>query len=1068
MGDYYDESTDELVEEEESENSDEYDDEDDDYFSDHECKKCKTDDSYEFVTLNPVILSKVPKLQDMASVTVAASLWNHINVAKAVRSVNHRCTKTSIQWITLCSDVIALIAGLPVPDRIADQIDQYVRKMANEITAWVSYHYRTVFLKNGLDKFVYGHVCHIVWHSNGAIDCVQTAKSIMASVRLSDVEKFRFLCVYCLYDDMDKRSSLVDLDNALDYLNFNEDPLIYYWYCYFRNELDKIPPSIVPININMLHHDKVDNWPAKEYFFDRLGYEERAREAIWLIDNHGAVYQKAVLLKLDETQRLHVLMERATQVIVNYAHPRINSRFILQTWFEARNLINKDQFLTVFRELLSAGVENALSTEIWATANDDFKQHVVSANGHEIVRNVLTGWWRIDCDFIFVLLQDSNAVIKQSVTKQEFFNGFCKRLIQNRKFQQLDRLLQFCLPDADDLAQFKKNFVFDSEYYFFNAHCQNLLLKSEFQDLHQFLEFCLPHPVRLLHSRAKVKNYLMFSNPNVFKTHCETLLMSSKFQELSRLLDFCFPYDKDLLQFKMNLVNNSKPNVVETHCERLLMNHEFQELDRLLVFCLPDADDLVKFKKNFVYSSESNLFEAHCEKLLENAEFQKLDQLLEFCLIDAEDLLQFKRNMVDNSKRNSNIKTYCERLLTNGEFQKLNQLLEFCLPDADHLAQCKRNFVYSSESNLFEAHCEKLLVNGDFKEFDQLVKFCLPDVEDFLQFKTNLINNLKRNVINTHCERLLSNGKFQHLDQLLEFCLPDAENFARSKINIVKNSEHVRKTCLEFYSSGDPNGVDNYLEQLLTLYPDAVIQYKKDLITSSHGIDMCVGIMDTEFSILDAVLEHVLKDPISITEFKRTMILSSAAFSKLTDLLLSNRLNAVQMCIDRFLISTDDRSALKKQLIGDITKLMQAVLRNNDESYLLTVLIWWFGNENDVQEFKRTLDLESIFIAMLKDCVFHEYHYYLTYCKFKFGSSNSSDFNALDRFLNWYFQSPGKVKEYKMKVIHSYSKIDMFKTFLRGNRGDMALRTVLEWFFKNDIAEIAKFKKHGGKITTLI
>ncbi|XP_065225074.1 uncharacterized protein LOC135848908 [Planococcus citri] len=1074
----YDESIDGLVEEEESENDDEYDEYDsNDYdyyhrrrrwdydYSDRECKRCKTEDSYEFVTINPVILTNVPKLMDMASVTVAATLWNHINVPQAVRSVRDRCTKSSTQWSTLCADVIALIGDLPVPKLIAEQIDPYVRKMTNEITAWVSYHYRTVFLKNGLDKFVYSLVYHIVWYPNGAIDCVQTARSMMTSVRLSDVEKFRFLCVYCLYDDMGEMSPLIYLDNALDYLSCDEDPLIFYWYCYFRNELDKIPGSI---NVYMLHHDKVDNWPAKEYFFDRLAYDEQAREAISLIDKHGAVYQKPVLLKLDETQRLLVYMERATQVIVNYARPRISSRFILQTWFEARNLIHQDQFLTLFRELLSSGVKDVLLAEIWASASDDSKQHVVCANVHEIVMKVLTKWrWRDNSDFVFVLLQDSNAMIKQSITMQEFFSDYCKKLIENSKFQELDRLLVFCLPDAEDLAQFKSNFV--SESNFFNAHCQRLLMKSEFQDLDQLMEFCLPDPENLVQFKV---NFINNSNRYIINTHCERLLMSNKFQELGKLLEFCFPDAEDLLQFKINLVNNSRLDVIKTHCEKLLTNGEFQDLDRLLTFCLPDADYLAKFKRNFVYSSEYNFFNDHCEKLLVNGKFQEIDQLLEFCLLGAEDMLQFKMNLMNNSESDV-IKTHCERLLKNSEFQQLDRLLTFCLPDADYSAKFKRNFVYSTESNFFNVYCQKLLVNGKFQEIDQLLEFCFFDAEDLLQCKMNLISNAKHNdKIKTHCEKLLTNGEFQELDRLLEFCLPGAENAARFKKNLVKNSKHVRKTCLAFYSSGNLNDLNNYLKQLLTPYPDTVVQYKKKLITSSRGIDMCVGIMDTKFSILDGILEDALKDPISITEFKKTMIFSPAAISKLTDSLLNNRLNAVQTCIDRYLISTDERYALKKQLVGDIMKLIQAILRENDESYLQTVLIWWFGNENAVQEFKRSLHFDSVFIEMLKDCVFLEYHQYISRCKFKYmyASSSSSDFNAFDRFLNWYFQSPVKVKEYKMKVIYSYSKIDVFQTFLRGARGDTQLKTVLQWFFKNDTAEIAKFKKRAGKskITDLI
>ncbi|XP_065224968.1 uncharacterized protein LOC135848830 [Planococcus citri] len=1003
-----------------------------DYYDDHvckECKKCKNDNSYGFLTINPVILTNVPKLMDMASVTVAATLWNHVNIPRALSKVTDRCAKSTEKWNTLCRNVIALSDQLPVPRPIAEHIAGYVRIMTDQIPAWVSYHYRTMFLKYTLDKFVYSLVYHIAWYPTGAINCVQTARNMMTSLRLSDVEKFIFLSVYCLKDEMDRMSSSLYSDNIRDYPSFQECPMIFYWYCFYRNKLFKISQTNgydpnLSIDVYMLRHSKVDNWSAKEYFFDRLNLDEQVREAIWLIDRHDSIYQKAVMLKLNEIQREHVYMERATQIIMNYTRPRIDSRFILQTWFEARNLMSQDDFLTIFRELLSSGVEDVLLTEIWTSANDDFKQHVVGVNDHEIVRKVLTEWkWRDDFnEFVFVLLHDSSSLIKKSIATKTFFNTYCERLISNSKPKVLLQLLEFCLPDANDLAQFKMNFVSNSESKFFN-------------------------------------------------TLCEKLLTYSQFQELTQLLEFFLPDAEDSLQFKMNLVNNSSHTIIKTHCKRLLTSSKLQELDQLLKFCLPDADHLAQYKRNFVYGWESHFFDAHCEKLLTYSQFQELTQLLEFFLLDAEESLQFKMNLVNNSSHTI-IKTHCERLLISSKFQELDQLLGFCLPDADHLAQYKRNFVYGLESNFFDAHCEKLLVDGKFQEFDQLLKFCLPHVEDFHQFKMNFMYKSNHKLINTHCENLLMNRKFQELDRLLEYCLAGTDNLAQFKVKLVRNSEQVRKTCLKFYSTGDLNGVNYYLNQLLVSYPDVIVEYKKNLITSSDGFTLCVSIMDASATVdvLNMVLEDSLTDSILITEYKKNMIFSPEATTKLLELLNNKRLDAVQICIDRYLTSADDKKALKKQLIGgdsgDITKMMQTVLRNNDESYLQTVLIWCFGNENAIQEFKRTLPLNAIFIKMLKDCVFNEYNKFLTQCDFKW--CQVSDFNVLDRFLNWYFQSPDQVKEFKMKVIHSYSKIDMFQTFLRGNRGDMQLRVILKWFFKNDTAEIAKFKKLGGKITQLV
>ncbi|XP_065224945.1 uncharacterized protein LOC135848823 isoform X2 [Planococcus citri] len=712
-----------------------------------ECKKCKVDDSYEFVSIDPVILTNVPKLLEMASVAVAAALWNHVNIPEAVYGVNQRCVKDTKEWSALRKKVIESVEKLHLPKPNTEQISNYVRKMANEITAWVSYHYRTVFLKNGLDKFVYSFVCRIVWNHNGTINCVKTAKNMRPSLRLSEVEKLRFLAVYCLKDEMDQMSPLLYSNDVIDHTICYQNPMIYYWCRYFRNELHKIPTTsednpTLSLDVNMFRNSKVDNWSSKQYFLNRLSSEEQVQQAIWLIYAYGSVYQKAVMLELDETQRLQVYMKLATNIILNYTRPRVSSRFILLTWFEARHLFSPDQFSILFCDLLKAKINDTVLTEIWTSAADDFKQHAVSFNDHDILKRILSREKCQDRDFIFVLLQNSSATVRNAIMTEIFFN----------------------------------------------------------------------------------------------------------------------------------------------------------------------------------------------------------------------------------------------------------------------------------------VHLGELLMNSRFHGFNRLLEFCLPNTEESTQFKINFVNN----------------------------------------------SQHVRHICLQFYSTGDSNGLNDFLKQLLAPYPDIIVEYKKNLLTSVYGVNQCVKVMDREVDVLNTIFEVSLPNASSITEFKRSMIFSPTSITKLKDSIIKKRVNAVQMCINRFLTSDEDKNALKKKLIGDTMEptLMQAILQNNDASYLQAVMMWCFGNEDAIKEFKNSLNVELIFIIMLKDCVFCQYDRYLTRCEFK--SCKLSDFDVIERFLTWYFESSIEVKKYKVKIINAYHRIDIFGTFLRGNRGDPQLRTMLEWFFKNDPEERAKFKMRGGKMTRLL
>lgn len=670
-----------------------------------------------------------------------------MNIPQSVSKVDDRCTKDSKprKWRELCRKVLSSINDLPVPDPLAERIVRIVSKMANEITNWVSYHYRNVFLENGLDKFVYSHVYHIVWYPNGTIDCEQTARSMMISLRLSEVEKFKFLCTYCLKEEMEEMSPLLYLNNVLDYVTFRKHPLIYYWYCYFRNEMHKIRAALnctsnLNVYVHMFQNNNVDNWSAKRYFLDLLTSDEQVRQAIWLIDKHGVIYQKAVMMKLNDVQRIHVYMERAVQIIINYARPRVSCILILSTWYESRHLITRNQLFQLFRQLLKEGIRDIILTKIWNSTDDDFKQYVVRFNSYEIVGQVLLKWkWCNDSDFIFVLLMDSSSSSKKSITTKDFFTEYSEDLLKNNKLQKLDRML----------------------------------------------------------------------------------------------------------------------------------------------------------------------------------------------------------------------------------------------------------------------------------------KFFLPDPQEYLSFKLNLVNS----------------------------------------------SNQVKDTCLSFYSSGDTKSL-NDLVNLLAPFRE---EYKKNLLKSSEGIEKCISLMGSEAETIgvSVIIEDSLPDANSVTEFKKNVIFSQSAIAKLHDLLNAGCLNSVKYCIDRYLTSSEDKKLLTKKVLGDLNRTMRSILSINDESYLQTVMLWCFGNEDVVQQFRNAFNLDHTFITMLKDCVFVTYDLFLTKCCFKRKVSN---LKAIDRLLNWYFQSPIMAQNYKMNLIYSYERIDMFSTLFRGNKGDPQLKIVVQWFFQNDVEEIAKFKSKfpNNKISKMI
>ncbi|XP_065220215.1 uncharacterized protein LOC135845533 [Planococcus citri] len=539
-----------------------------------------------------------PRLEKMASVSAAIALWNHAIVT--------RPDLIEYDWYSrLNRELSKWIDVLHVPKSLAESIERNFYTLRYNIqSGWIPYIYRAVFLKRVEAYQLYQHIDHIIWHPNGTINSAETAQNLLKSNKLSISDKFRFASTYCLREEIEKLWPMVQYDDDLvDESWFSEYPLIYYWRCYCIDKLNIIrTPENMSIDEFMIQQRFVNNWPAIEYFFDRLDVEQQVTQAIWLIDNHGLDFQKFLLAKLNESQRLRVIMNRGVEIIDNYTSygsiDDYKNDLTISTWYEFRDYVTEQQFLDLFGVLLNNPAEEFVLIEIWKTSRDDLKHYLLSYDNDDFIIGILQLCeWRPkqSPDFFSTVLMDHVSVgIRREITKKVFFNTCCKRCILKNSSELLDHLLNLCFTDVEELAKFKLSLT---KSWYFSPHCKSLIVKHKIQELANLLNvvFTKTDP-----SSLQLVRKLLGKHLGNLDQKCLTDYSAGNLKQVTDLLaPLASSYPEIITDYKSKLLKSRAGFKV---CLNL-----FDSTNDALVEIIADAfpvNSAAKFKNRIIFSCE--------------------------------------------------------------------------------------------------------------------------------------------------------------------------------------------------------------------------------------------------------------------------------------------------------------------------------------------------------------------------------------------------------------------------------------------------------------------------------
>ncbi|XP_065218661.1 uncharacterized protein LOC135844396 isoform X12 [Planococcus citri] len=546
-----------------------------------------------------LVPTTVLKLEKMASISVAIALWNRATdgvVIPDMITFHH-------EWCeSLKEEVPKWVEALPVPKSFAPSIMNHFNGVKSSVDDWISYLFRMELIDEE-DKYdLYQHISYIIWHPNGTVNSAETARNLLTSDVLTDDDKFRLACIYCLQEDIVRIWSTVKHHHQVTSIEVDQRPfLMYYWICYCAGKLQNIQTqSNMPIAEFMIMKPSINNWSAIEYFFDRLATERRVPVVTSLIDRQGAYFQKLLLLKLDESQRLQVIMGKLGDIVSNYAYWE-NYEEIIDTWYYVRDVISEHEFVSLFDVMYQSSTEEFVLTEIWNTARDDLKCYVL--NYGEADDNFITKlfeWCEREqtkrLNFLsLVLLDPACADIKREITKKKFFSEWCKKLITLNAVELLSHVENLCFPAAAvGSTEFKLSLT---KAPCFKKQCRTLIVGHKTETLVKLLDFGYP---KTDPSSEQLIRRFFSTNLNHLDEKCLTYYSTGVLGGLNNLL---------------SPLVSSYPEIMSSYKSKLLMSRpgfracygHFGSRNDVLAEIVADglpAELATEFKKRIILSPE--------------------------------------------------------------------------------------------------------------------------------------------------------------------------------------------------------------------------------------------------------------------------------------------------------------------------------------------------------------------------------------------------------------------------------------------------------------------------------
>ncbi|XP_065214048.1 uncharacterized protein LOC135841148 [Planococcus citri] len=464
-----------------------------------------------------VYLYDVLDLQKLVSHEVARSIWcrswNKYQVDKGQR--------TDVSMIRMLDNpslydayhkhTEQLVESLNTPRCIEDMLKNNLRDVGQKVVEWAKHF---TFLMGFPCKFFKTHQCAApidpnwcVWSTDAGIDYIETAKKILKTDCLTDLQRFLVMCLYCMEDEIETFSLDTLPLEFVEGLNYHTGCEFFYWICKRKNELHKMPCEkldavfyVMTVRFNA--HQRFSN----KYFLNRLDDDFQA----------GAVsywFCRIFKEKYDEVCRVTVcvFIEQIISTMTSYQQQRLlldtsmyvliipflalyssSSRCALWAWRHSKDQMTLEECSHIFSKIVSesrklskirtAALMSSLD-EIWDTASDAQKNFIIQTQMYVLI---------LDCLYnpcLSNLLSKLLNFISSAERKKLIFFLAEGYVVHQCDSRLLNVLMNVCLPLSDDQLEFKKFVIHSTDF----RRCLHDLFRNQKYDMiDEKLKFYFP------------------------------------------------------------------------------------------------------------------------------------------------------------------------------------------------------------------------------------------------------------------------------------------------------------------------------------------------------------------------------------------------------------------------------------------------------------------------------------------------------------------------------------------------------------------------------------------------
>ncbi|XP_065215645.1 uncharacterized protein LOC135842227 isoform X1 [Planococcus citri] len=648
-------------------------------------------------------------LREMAAVKMALLLWHRRFSDYSLRHI------TSAKWIHAHKSFSTKDMFVIHPI-IESQIDQYIDVVSSELENWLDYHLEKVFFDSDLHEVIskcYGEIvccgidCSISWHD--------TAKALLKSDRLTQMEKYRIACLYCLKNDIKRLWPLFWKKHHKGVYNSILKPIVMYWNDLMLDEvrtgMPKMPNVAVEKRLISSSSKYVRNWATVLYFLKRFSSFECTDQVISLIE-YDVSYAIHLVPELNDDQVRKVMIKRGVAIWYHFAKQSRYVRCALRVWSYIRHLISESEFYSMIsllmyskaaevREEGQQKIREHTSTvlfEMWNTAPPHLRKFVVdnyAAKVLDIMYDYKSEMLRIvnrDARFLLALLSDTDFHFRNDLWLRNWSS-----MIFSIPPLYLDQLMIVCLEDPEKISKCKKDIVNGPQYI--QKYCFLSIKEGCFEDIDDFLTVCsLPAEKKLEHKKELLRSF-RYNGHLVFE-----LKTLKKWKAFSHYVDRVYQDDEFVKSYKKDMVFSSS---VRDALNKELISGRLWYVDRFISTFIT-TEDSVELKAKLMDRCQSNLAQGK----FYNFDRSNWQEFFEWCSVGNEQKIsEFRSNLpidriflvaLKKSVKFVSMNDFFRKWADDCDFVKLDSFLKWFFGTAEGVKcfKLKKVYVYQGVDDL--------------------------------------------------------------------------------------------------------------------------------------------------------------------------------------------------------------------------------------------------------------------------------------------------------------------------------------------------------------------------------